>query len=91
LRWDEPGTYADPAAVTQHNVTYEWTHRLGEVVTALIEAGLRIEFLHEFELCAFQRLPSMVPVEFDGRTWWRLPEAPERMPMMYSLRAMREG
>src|SRR3712207_9090885 len=28
--WEEPGTYADFDADTQHNLTYEWRHPLGE-------------------------------------------------------------
>jgi hypothetical protein len=27
---------------------YGWNHGLGEIVTALAQAGLRIEFLHEW-------------------------------------------
>src|SRR5690606_16092369 len=44
LEWEEAGSYADLDAVTEHNRTVEWTHGLGAVVTALIEAGLTIEF-----------------------------------------------
>ena len=28
-------------------VTYRWSHGLGDIVTSLIEAGMQIEFLHE--------------------------------------------
>ena len=28
--------------------SHEWPHAVGEVVTALIGAGLRLEYLHEF-------------------------------------------
>ena len=37
--------------------TYEWQHTLGEIVTALIDAGLRIEFLHEFPFTCYQAYP----------------------------------
>src|SRR5215210_2531267 len=47
LVFDEPGSYADRAAATSHNRTIEWSHGLGEVVTALIEAGLQLEELRE--------------------------------------------
>ena len=36
---------------------YEWKHSLGEIVTALIAAGLRIEFLNEFPVSWLPRLP----------------------------------
>ena len=37
-----------PAPTSRRRVEYEWDHPLGEIVTALIEAGLTIEYLHEF-------------------------------------------
>ncbi|GAA2818550.1 class I SAM-dependent methyltransferase [Kitasatospora sp. CM 4170] len=55
--WDEPGTYADPGAATTATVTVEWRHGLGDVVSALVAAGLRLEFLHEHDHAHF-RLPD---------------------------------
>ncbi|MER5636608.1 class I SAM-dependent methyltransferase [Kitasatospora sp. NPDC002227] len=55
--YDEPGTYADLAAPTKATRTVEWQHGLGEVLTALITAGLRPEFLHEHDHAHF-RLPD---------------------------------
>lgn len=43
----EQGSYANPNADSIHT-TYYWPHAIGEIVTALCEAGLRIQFLHEF-------------------------------------------
>ncbi|MEA2227796.1 MAG: hypothetical protein QOF29_1732 [bacterium] len=81
--WDEPGTYADLSAVTEHNRSIEWHHGMGEVVSALIDAGLRIELLHEHDHTLFPRWPFLVrsgPI-------WRLPEGIPSLPLMYSLRA----
>ncbi len=47
MRVEEQGSYAVPEANTTHTAYY-WTHGLGEIVTALSSAGLRLEFLHEF-------------------------------------------
>ncbi|AZM92610.1 class I SAM-dependent methyltransferase [Streptomyces sp. W1SF4] len=55
--YDEPGTYADPGAPTRSNRTVEWLHGVGEVVSALAAAGLRLEFLHEHDHGHF-RLPA---------------------------------
>jgi SAM-dependent methyltransferase len=63
---------------------YEWNHGLGEIVGALIEAGLVIEALREHQTCLWQALPFMTEGE-DG--WWRLPDRPECLPLMYSIRA----
>jgi len=83
-RYDEAGTYADWSAATTANITYEWTHPLGSVVTALIEAGLRLEFLHELEFTLFERWPLLE--RHDDGTYW-LPAGSPRLPLMYSLRA----
>ncbi len=42
------GSYALSGVGMQHQETREWSHSLGDVVTALVESGIRIEFLHEF-------------------------------------------
>ena len=82
--WDEPGTYADFDAETTNNLTYEWSHTLADVVTALIEAGLALEFLHEHDYTLFPRWPFLEKSGFDT---YRLPEGKPRIPLMYSLRA----
>ena len=84
LRFEEDGTYADPAAHFENRVTLEFQHPLGTIVDALIDAGLRLEFLHEFPFCAWAWFPFMVRGE-DG--YYRLRENPERIPLMFSVRA----
>ncbi|MBA4861299.1 methyltransferase domain-containing protein [Streptomyces sp. PSKA54] len=54
---DAPGTYADPSAVTTATLTVEWLHGIGDVVSALAAAGLRLEFLHEHDSGHF-RFPT---------------------------------
>jgi 2-polyprenyl-3-methyl-5-hydroxy-6-metoxy-1,4-benzoquinol methylase len=81
---EEPGTYADRAAATLHNRTTEWSHGLGEVVTALVDAGLVVEWLRE-----------RVEIFYDFTGWlverspgvWAAPEG--ELPLLYSLRARR--
>jgi len=81
-QWDAaPSWEKDAPEVTTH---YVWSHGLGEIVSALIAAGLTIEALREHQSCLWQALPYMVEGE-DG--WWRLPDRPERLPLMYSIRA----
>ncbi|MDP8901455.1 MAG: class I SAM-dependent methyltransferase [Actinomycetota bacterium] len=82
--WDEPGTYADLEAETEHNVTYEWNHTLSDVVTALIDAGLVLQFLHEHDHTLFPRWPILEKTDLDT---YRLPEGIPRVPLMYSLKA----
>ena len=85
-RWDDPTTYGNLSAHLNNTITYEWNHGLGEILTALIGAGLVIEFVHEHQVCATPILPPLVRGE-DG--WWRLPDYSQRLPLMYSIRAHR--
>ncbi|MBN1137107.1 MAG: class I SAM-dependent methyltransferase [Anaerolineae bacterium] len=80
------GSYATDAEL--HYTSYEWPHSLSEIVNALLEAGLQIEFLHEFPYAAYQCLPFMVQGA-DG--WWRLPEGGESVPFLFSLKAIKPG
>ena len=82
--WDEPGTYADFDAETVHNLTYEWNHTFGKVISAVSAAGLGVELLHEFDYTKFARWPILEKVGFDN---YRLPTGTPRIPLMYSLRA----
>jgi SAM-dependent methyltransferase len=64
---------------------YIWDHSLGEVINSLIDAGLKIEFLHEFPFAARAKFPFMELGE-DG--WWRLPlDQHGTIPFLFSLRA----
>jgi SAM-dependent methyltransferase len=54
---DAPGSYADPDAATTATLTVEWLHGIGDVVSALTGAGLRLEFLHEHN-SGHYRLPA---------------------------------
>jgi 2-polyprenyl-3-methyl-5-hydroxy-6-metoxy-1,4-benzoquinol methylase len=83
-RYDEAGTYADWDAATTANVTYEWTHPLGSVASALLGAGLRLELLHEYDFTLFQRWPFLE--RHDDGTYW-LPAGMPRLPLIYTLRA----
>ncbi len=63
---------------------YIWNHDMGEILNALIQSGLQIEFLHEFPFAARAKFAHMVQGE-DG--WWRLPERHGTVPFLFSLQA----
>ncbi len=84
LRFDVKGSYADHDAPTEGLVEYDWDHSLGEIVTALVDAGLRLEFLHEFDFVSW---PVDFLVEGEDRRW-RLPEGSKgSLPLFFSLKA----
>jgi 2-polyprenyl-3-methyl-5-hydroxy-6-metoxy-1,4-benzoquinol methylase len=79
------GTYADEDAPL-HTRQFEWSHGLGEVVTALSDAGLRIEFLHERPVA---RWPMLSTLEKGDDDLWRLPGS--TLPLSFSLKATKPG
>lgn len=83
-RYEVDGTYTDGGDGTLHNVTWEWTHPIGDVVTAVASAGLRVELLVEREVTLWQRWPFLDRQD-DGT--YRLPPGSPRLPLLYSLRA----
>lgn len=77
------GLPEEAAADTPQSV-YIWRYSLGEVVTALIQAGLRLERLDEFPLAHYQQFPCLVQSE-DG--WWRWPTPANTLPMLFAVTA----
>ena len=87
---DGRGSYADPDAHVAAPVQYEWDHSLGEIVSALTEAGLTIEYLHEFpRLEQSQRLDwPCLAQRPDGS--FGLRQLRDGFPLSFSLRARRQ-
>lgn len=80
---DTVETYADGAALPPHP-EYNWPWTVGRLVTALVNAGLRIERLRELPFDVRQRIPSMVQ---SGDGYWHLPGDP--LPLMVTCVATR--
>jgi SAM-dependent methyltransferase len=81
--YESGGTYADPTADLPHKRSLEFNHPMGQIVTSLIEAGLRIEFLHEFPFAAWQQFPEAVRRD-DG--YYYMPDE-SGVPLMFSVKA----
>ncbi len=87
--FDDPGTYAETDATFTQNLTHEWNHGLGEIVTALLEAGLHLTMLVEHDSVPWEALPGqMTRVELGE---WRLTDRPWRLPHSYTLQAIKHG
>jgi SAM-dependent methyltransferase len=85
-RWETAQSYTGSDEVVAQPVTYEWNHGLAEVVQGVLDAGLRLTRLAEHEELEWRFLDWMVPTERGG---FVLPDAPERLPLMYTLEAVR--
>lgn len=82
---DEPGDYADRDAVLANTRTVEWMHPLGQTLTALVEAGLTIDFVHEHDAVPWQMFSVLEP---RGNGLWGWP-ATAWLPLGVSLGATR--
>jgi len=87
LVWDEAGTYVETDAVFAHNVTHEWNHGIGEIVSAVLTAGLELTALEEHDSVPWDALPGQM-TEIGGGEF-RLTDRPERLPHTYTLQARR--
>ncbi len=66
---------------------YGWNHGLGEVVTALTNAGMHIEFLHEFEKSPYNVFPEMEKTD-DGL--FKMKKDQQLFPLLYSIKAIKK-
>jgi SAM-dependent methyltransferase len=82
---DATYTYTDGPPLTTNTIAYEWAHGLGEVITALVDAGLTITLVRETNLVPWQRFDRMVRDDESG--WWRLPTTDPYIPFLYAVRA----
>lgn len=92
--WDDDRTYVETDARMEHATTHQWNHGIGETVTALLNAGMRITGLDEHDTIPWNALPGLMkPVterHFAGSEW-RLADNPARLPCSFTLQAVREG
>jgi SAM-dependent methyltransferase len=85
--FDDDGTYVETDVTMEHTVTHEWNHGLGEIVTALLDAGLELTGLEEHDCVPWEALPGKM--ERDAQGEWRLTERRWRLPLSYTLQAVR--
>jgi SAM-dependent methyltransferase len=71
-------------ALSEDATDYNWIHPLSDIIGSLIEAGLRLDFLHEHEALPYRLFPSMVPA---GGGVFRLPATAVPIPLSFSLKA----
>lgn len=87
---DRPDAYTPDTSYTGDTLSggaaYNWEHPLSDIIGGLIEAGLRLDFLHEHELLPYRLFPSMVPA---GEKMFRLPDGAVPFPLSFSLQATR--
>jgi SAM-dependent methyltransferase len=85
--FDEEGSYADPEAQVAATESIEYGHSLGEVVTAALTAGLRIDRLDEHLDGDFDPRGTLLARSKDGR--YRLSVGGELLPVLFTLIAQK--
>ncbi len=85
--WRDPVTYAGDGEVGSPE-SVEWNHGIGEVVTAVLDAGLRLTSLTEHDSAPWEAFDGLMA--FDGATGeYRLRDRPERLPATFTLTALK--
>lgn len=85
--WDDEQTYVQTDATLNATVTHEWNHGLGEIISALLHHGMTLIALEEHDCLPWEALPGQMQLDADGE--WRLLIRPERLPLSYTLQAVK--
>ncbi len=83
----ESGTYADKSApITQQYVM--WNHGLGEVITSLVQNGLELNTLNEYDYSPYDCFNKTI--EFEPKKF-RIKHFEDKIPMVYALIATKKN
>jgi SAM-dependent methyltransferase len=85
--FDDGGTYVETDAEFAATLTYEWSHGLGETISALLNNGMQLTDLVEHDSVPWQALPGHMSVDEHGE--WRLTDRPWRLAASFTLQARR--
>jgi SAM-dependent methyltransferase len=80
---DDQGDYTSAEAIFEHPQSWQWNHGIGEIVTALVHCGMRLEWLHEHAEIAWNLGDENLVARHDGM--WEAPGS--TLPLSFSLRA----
>ena len=82
----EEQSYVESDVTLTASTTHQWNHGLGEIVGAVLAAGLVLVGLDEHQSVPWEALPGqMEPVDEE----FRLVEHRERLPLTYTLQAVK--
>jgi SAM-dependent methyltransferase len=80
---DRPEDYANPSAVLKNSRTVQFLHPIGDVISALIDAGLRIDRFQEHDSIAWRMFAQLERRDSGEYVW---PDRPW-LPLSFSVRA----
>lgn len=79
--------FSTETPVTEDGPPYKWTHGLGEILSALIDAGIELQFVHEHPFSILQRSPEMVK---DENGYWRFEDKID-LPLLVTVKGRKEA
>jgi SAM-dependent methyltransferase len=88
LEWNDDVTYVGSEKVGSPR-SVEWNHGLGEIVTAVLDAGLRLTSLAEHDSAPFEPYQGIMTCD-PATGEYRLTERPERLPATFTLTATKD-
>ena len=83
LFFQDQGTYADRDAPIC-NKSVEWNHTISDVLQALINRGLRIDVIQEFDYSPYACFQNSVKTK-DG--FYQIKGLENKIPMIYAVKA----
>ena len=84
---EEAHDYVDETATAANATTYTWVHPLGAVISALLKAGMTLDWLHEHDAVTWHMFDVLIR---GVDRLWRWPDKPW-LPLAFSLRATRKN
>ena len=85
--WHDAVTYGGEGEVASPE-SVEWNHGIGEIVTAVVDAGLRLTSLTEHDSAPWEAYDGLMVLD-EGTGEYRLRERPERLPATFTLTAVK--
>jgi SAM-dependent methyltransferase len=88
LAFEAETTYTgDPTPLSSRAIC-EWNHSLADIVSALVDAGLSLGRIREYEQLPYKLFPMMVEA---GNRMFRLPSNQPHIPLSVSIEARKVG
>ncbi len=83
-----PTSYAGIDQVIANDTTMSWNHGIGEIITAVLNNGMELTAFEEHRSVPWNPLPEGM-MTCDDRGEWSLLEHGERVPLTYTLQALK--
>lgn len=86
--FEDGGTYVESDQTFQTTTSADWSHGLGEIITACFDAGLQLTAFEEHDSLPWTPMAAE-HFERDDLGEYRLKDRPWRLPMTYTLQAVK--